>query len=186
MILKKINIDTSWTLFLDRDGVINRKIENDYVKKWGEFEFLPGVLEALKIFSSVFGRIIIVTNQQGIGKGTMSEKDLKSIHETMICEIEKSGGRVDAVFFAPQIKESNHLDRKPNVGMALKAKKQFPEINFKRSVIAGDSKSDMEFGHKLEMIKILINKDNSIAKNHPELVDFIYESLNEFSLSLLS
>jgi histidinol-phosphate phosphatase family protein len=184
MILKKINIDKSWTLFLDRDGVINKKIENDYVKKWEDFEFMPGVIEAFKIFTSIFGRIIIVTNQQGIGKGLMSEKELSEIHKKMLSEIQKAGGKVDAIYFAPQIKESNHTDRKPNVGMALKAKKEFPEINFRKSVMAGDSKSDMEFGSKLGMIKILINQDNSIARKHPELVDFFFYDLNKFSTEL--
>jgi len=67
-----MQIDKSWTLFLDRDGVINKKIDNDYVKAWEQFEFLPGVIEALKILSAKFGKIIIVTNQQGVGRQLMS------------------------------------------------------------------------------------------------------------------
>ena len=68
MTLKNLNINKNWTLFLDRDGVINKKIDNDYVKQWIEFEFIEGVLDALKFLNTLFGNIIVVTNQQGIGK----------------------------------------------------------------------------------------------------------------------
>jgi histidinol-phosphate phosphatase family protein len=179
------NIDSSWTLFLDRDGVINKKIDNDYVLDWTQFEFLPDVFEAFKTFSQKFGRIIVVTNQQGIGKGLMTEATLKSIHSNMITEIEKHGGRVDAVYHAPHIRETNHVDRKPNVGMALKAKKDFPEIDFKKSIIAGDSKSDMEFGHRLGMIKAFINIDLTFARTNPALVDYTAINLLEFSKLLI-
>jgi histidinol-phosphate phosphatase family protein len=181
MILKKIKIDFSWTLFLDRDGVINKKIVDDYVIDWDQFEFLPGVHEAFKTFAQIFGKIIVVTNQQGIGKGLMTESKLKTIHSNMIAEINKQGGRIDAIYFAPSVKEANHIDRKPNVGMALKAKKDFPEIDFKRSIIAGDSKSDMEFGHRLGMIKAFINSDATFVKNNPALIDITAISLFEFS-----
>ncbi len=179
------NIDPSWTLFLDRDGVINKKIENDYVLDWPQFEFMPGVFEAFKTFAQIFGKIIVVTNQQGIGKGLMTEAKLKGIHSNMIAEIEKHGGRVDAIYFAPYVKESNHVDRKPNVGMALKAKKVFPEIDLKKSIIVGDSKSDMEFGHRLGMIKAFINVDSTFAKSNPVLVDLTAINLLEFSKLLI-
>lgn len=178
------SIDKSWTLFLDRDGVINKQNVDDYVLTWGQFEFIPGVLEAIKILSSVFGKIIIVTNQQGIGRGLMTEKDLSEIHSNMIAEIEKHGGRIDAVYYAPYAPENNHLDRKPNVGMALKAKKDFPEINFKKSVMAGDSISDMEFGHRLGMINILISEDKTILKKVPKLINFVVRDLKDFSLQI--
>ncbi|HNW99501.1 MAG TPA: HAD family hydrolase [Bacteroidales bacterium] len=175
------NIDKSWTLFLDRDGVINKRIPDNYVLEWNQFEFLHGVLEALKVFSSVFGKIIIVTNQQGIGKGYMTETDLLKIHSNMISEIEKFGGRVDAVYFSPFLKESNHHTRKPNVGMALQAKKDFPEIDLKKSVMAGDSLSDMEFGHRAGMCNILISDEAEIAKKNHEIVNYLFPDLKTFS-----
>ena len=82
--LKDLRINKDWTLFLDRDGVINKKIENNYVRNWSQFEFIEGVIEALKILRNIFGKIIIVTNQRGIGKGLMTENDLYKIHENMI------------------------------------------------------------------------------------------------------
>ena len=79
--LKDLRINKDWTLFLDRDGVINKKIENDYVRNWSQFEFIEGVIEALKILRNIFGKIIIVTNQRGIGRGLMTENDLHEIHK---------------------------------------------------------------------------------------------------------
>ena len=82
------------TLFLDRDGVINRLMPHDYVKKWNEFEFMPGVLEALAILAKKFQHIILVTNQRGVGKGLMSKEDLDRIHEKMCSVIENHGGKM--------------------------------------------------------------------------------------------
>ena len=82
-LLEQWNVDQSWTLFLDRDGVINQKLDNDYVKHIEEFDFIDGAIEAIVKASSIFGRIVVVTNQQGIGKGLMSHEDLKLVHDYM-------------------------------------------------------------------------------------------------------
>ena len=177
MNLQHLKIDGTWTLFLDRDGVINNRIVDDYVKTWDQFQFLPGVIEAIKRFHQVFGRIIVVSNQQGVGKGLMTEKDVHSIHTRMMAEIENSGGRVDAVFFSPNLKSDRSFMRKPNAGMALKSRKQFPEIHFNHSVMAGDSLSDMIFGKRTSMKTVLISPDTTLAKLHPRLIDFIYPDL---------
>ncbi|MEI7981828.1 MAG: phosphatase, partial [Bacteroidota bacterium] len=81
MILLNLKIDHTWTLFLDRDGVINRRIVGNYAKSCDQFEFIPGVLDAIRQFSLIFGKIIVVTNQQGIGKGLMSREDVTAIHQ---------------------------------------------------------------------------------------------------------
>ncbi|MDB5283955.1 MAG: family hydrolase, partial [Bacteroidota bacterium] len=91
MTLSELKIDKSWTLFLDRDGVINLHYPNDYVKTWDEFYFLEGVLDAFKDLSSIFRRVILVTNQQGVGKELMSHEDLGFIHGEMLKEIRKYG-----------------------------------------------------------------------------------------------
>ena len=80
--------DSSWSLFLDRDGVINQHPSNHYVMRWEEFEFVPGVITALQALRPLFQRIIIVTNQQGVGKGLMKKSDIDDIHERMNEEIE--------------------------------------------------------------------------------------------------
>ena len=96
-------ITKEWTLFLDRDGVINDRIIDGYVTQIEEFVFLPNVLEAFKIFKNRFKRVIIVTNQQGVGKGIMRYKDVENVHNFMIQMIENHGGKVDKIYFCPQL-----------------------------------------------------------------------------------
>lgn len=181
MTLKNLNIDKSWTLFLDRDGVINKKLENDYVKHWIEFEFLEGVIDALKSLNTRFGTIVVVTNQQGIGKGLYRTEDLELIHKNMIYEIEYLGGRIDKVYFSPYLNSENHPTRKPGIGMALAAKKDFPGIDFSKSIIVGDSLSDMEFGRNAGMKTAFISED----KINDARIDFQFSSLAEFNNALI-
>jgi histidinol-phosphate phosphatase family protein len=153
-----LNIDTEGyydTLFLDRDGVINKLRPNDYVKKWEEFEFLPGVFKALTKWAKQFKYIIVVTNQRGVGKGMMSEEDLSLVHANMINEIEKHGGRIDKIYYCTSLIDDD-LNRKPNIGMAIQAKQDFPDIDFSRSLMIGDSESDMQFANKCKMKGIKI------------------------------
>ena len=177
MNLQHLKIDRSWTLFLDRDGVINRRIVDGYVKTMDQFEILPGVPESIKQFSEIFGRIIVVSNQQGVDKGLMTEADVNSIHKQMIAEIGKAGGKIDAVYFSPYLESGRSFMRKPNVGMALKARRQFHEIRFNRSVMAGDSLSDMIFGKRAGMKTVLISSSIEIAKKHPGQIDYIFPDL---------
>jgi histidinol-phosphate phosphatase family protein len=177
MNLKHLMIDRSWTLFLDRDGVINHRIVDDYVKTWEQFEFLPGSLEAMPLFRQRFGRIIVVSNQQGVGKGLMSDNQVAAIHLQMAEEIRKAGGRVDAVFYSPHLQSDRSFMRKPNIGMALKARKQFPEIRFSKSVMAGDSISDMIFGKRAGMKTILISTDSKPAQLYPRQIDYVFPDL---------
>lgn len=174
-------IDKSWTLFLDRDGVINRKLDKDYVKSLNEFEFIPGALDSIVSLSNFFGRLIIVTNQQGIGKGVMTEEDLNQIHSFLLEKVRKMGGNIDAIYHAPQLEEEGSPMRKPGIGMSLQAKKDFPEIDFTKSIIIGDSKKDLEFGKRANMISVLIN-DKSANK----VEDYSIESLFDFNELLTS
>jgi histidinol-phosphate phosphatase family protein len=180
MTLKDLNIDPSWTLFLDRDGVINKKLENDYVKHWVEFEFIEGSLDALKRIQKFFGRIVVVTNQQGIGKRLYRTEDLELIHRNMLYEIGYHGGRIDKVYFSPYLHEENHPTRKPGIGMALQAKSEHPEIVFSKSVIVGDSMSDMEFGRTAGMRTIFIAPQ---PVTDPK-IDLCFESLSALADAL--
>lgn len=154
-------IDKTWTLFLDRDGVINKKRDNDYVKSIEELEILPNAIEAITNFSKYFGRIIIVTNQQGISKGLMTEDDLAEVHKHLLEKVNENGGKIDAIYHAPQLARAGSTMRKPEIGMALKAKEKFPEIDFKKSIMVGDSLSDMEFGQRANMTCIYIHSDKN-------------------------
>ncbi|MEI7663171.1 MAG: HAD-IIIA family hydrolase [Bacteroidota bacterium] len=177
MNLKDLKIDRTWTLFLDRDGVINRRIVDDYVKSWDQFEFLPGVMEAARMFSTLFGRIIVVSNQQGVGKGLMTGIQVQAIHDRMTDEIRAAGGRVDAVYFSPHLHKDSSLMRKPNVGMALMARRQFPDLRFNRSLMAGDSLSDMIFGKRAGMKTVFISADPAAARSNPRQIDYLCPDL---------
>lgn len=168
----RILTEKNWTLFLDRDGVINKRIVGDYIKKPEEFEFLPGVLDAMKLFAGMFKRIIIVTNQQGIGKNLMTEEDLKKVHHFMLNEIVAAGGRIDAIYHSPFLSAENSPFRKPQIGMALKAKEEFPGIDLGKSIMVGDSFSDMKFGKNAGMITVftLPSEATEEIKTHADIV----------------
>ncbi len=172
-----MKFDKSWTLFLDRDGVINSRLVDDYVKSWTEFEFEAGALEAIVQFSAIFGRIFVVTNQQGIAKGFMTEQDLQVVHRQMVTAIERVGGRMDAVYFCPHWAKDNCGCRKPRTGMALQAKADFQEVDFARSVMVGDSPSDIEMGYLLGMKTVFIG-----AGNAPPHTDWQFLSLKVLAL----
>lgn len=139
-------VDESWTLFLDRDGVINEKLDNDYVKHISEFEFKPRVLEALYFLSKYFYKMVVVTNQQGIAKGLMSHEDLKKVHDYMLFKMEQANVYIDNVYYCPHYEDECNYCRKPNAGLAYEAKKDDANINLEKSIIIGDSESDMLFG----------------------------------------
>lgn len=175
--LKDFNIDKNWSLFLDRDGVINKKLENDYVKKWDEFVFLEGSLDAISIMNHFFGKIFIVTNQRGVGKGLMSEKDLLKIHDNMLKIININNGNIDKIYYSTDVSDESN-NRKPNIGMGKKALKDFPDIDFKKSIMVGDSHSDIEFGKNLGMKTVLISHE---SETNFCMHDLSFNSIFEFS-----
>lgn len=175
-----------WTLFLDRDGVLNRRIASDYIKSPDQLELLPGVKEALQLFSEIFPRILIVTNQQGIGRGLMTSADLEKIHARLINEITLSGGRIDKIYFSPDLNNTGSFTRKPSVGMGLKARKDFPAIRFRNSIMVGDTFSDMLFGRRLDMVNVLVTQDPMEIRVCNELPDYVYPDLISFARDLSS
>ena len=177
------NWDKSWTLFLDRDGVINQRIPGAYIEYPSQFKFTKNCLEAMAIFNKIFGRIVVVTNQQGIGKGIMSESQLADIHHFMKVLVGRAEGKIDQIYHCPELAKFNPECRKPKPGMAFQAKIDFPEIDFPKSVMVGDSVSDMEFGRRLNMTTVLIEgKEEDIFDE--ELTDFKFPSLFDFAISL--
>lgn len=135
------------TVFLDRDGVINRRLPGDYVKSWDEFEFLPRAQEALALLTAAGLRLIVVTNQRGIARGLMTTADLHAIHRRMLDELAAAGAHVAAVYYCPH--DRNECEcRKPKIGLLLRARRDFPVIDFARAVVIGDTPSDIEAGKR--------------------------------------
>jgi histidinol-phosphate phosphatase family protein len=152
------------SLFLDRDGVINERRPGDYVSRWTDFQFSPGVLDALNQCAAHFQHIFIVTNQQGIGKGLMCEAQLEDIHQRMLTEIQAAGGRIDGIYSCPDLASTPNNCRKPAPGLALHAQRDFPMIQFQESIMVGDSIADIEFGQNLGMCTVLIEGKNDESK----------------------
>lgn len=175
-------IDKGWTLFLDRDGVINKKIENGYVTKWEEFKILPGVIDAMSILSSLFGKIIIVTNQRGIAKGLMSEIDLKIIHNNMINIFQKNSIHITKIYYCPHDYRDNCNCRKPKTGMIEQALKDFSDINLKKAIIVGDSATDILMAENAGLLSVLINDSENI--NLDTKPTFYFKSLLDFASTL--
>jgi D-glycero-alpha-D-manno-heptose 1-phosphate guanylyltransferase len=174
------SLDPCWTIFLDRDGVINRRHPGSYIKTIEDFEFIDGAKDAIAMLSRHFNKIIVVTNQQGLGKGMMTVDDFNRISDYMTGEIHKSGGRIDGIYFCSDLATKKPNCRKPDSEMAYKAKKDFPEIDFKKSIMIGDSISDMNFGKNLKMKTILIPLKEEEKYQYPFIeVDWRIDRLSD-------
>lgn len=178
------NIDSEWTLFLDRDGVINYEKQNDYIHTWSEFKFYEGVLDAMAIFAKKFKHIVVVTNQRGIGKGVTKEKDLIYLHKKMKEEVEENGGRIDAIYYCKDIDSSSPC-RKPNPGMGLQAIKDLPTIHLTKAIMIGNTLSDMQFGRNLGISTIFLPTTRPEVKLDDETIDAVFPSLIAFAQNLL-
>ena len=176
-------IDGRWTLFLDRDGVINEEKEQSYIFHYGEFAFYERGLEALQLLAGVFPRIVVVTNQRGVGKGLMTAEDLADIHAQMVAAAAAAGGRIDAVYYCDSM-SNDHPHRKPNPGMALAARQDLPDIDFSRSIMVGNNLSDMEFGRNAGMYTVFLSTTSEApGLPHPD-IDMVFNSLYNFAKAL--
>ena len=146
------------TLFLDRDGVINQKLEGRYVTNFNEFVFVKNSDLAIRKLHKIFKRILIVTNQQGIGKGIMTEDDLNLLHLQMQRKLNPDFDLIDKIYFCPCLEGDSCNCRKPKTGMLEDAKLDFPEIIIKNSFLIGDSESDIEAGNKFGLKTIRVNE----------------------------
>jgi histidinol-phosphate phosphatase family protein len=131
-------------VFLDRDGTINANRE-DYVKSWREFQFLPNALVGLKLLAKSEYKIIVVTNQCGVAKGTISKETLEDIHQRMLANVEGAGGRIDAVFVCAHHYDDGCGCRKPKTGLIELAKEAF-NLDLKESWLIGDKTQDILTG----------------------------------------
>ncbi len=129
-------------IFLDRDGVINRE-RADYVKDWNEFEFLPGVLEALRDLATVDVPILVITNQSCIGRGLVTAETVAEIHRQMISEIARAGGRINGVFVCPHHPNAGCDCRKPRTALLRQAALRF-NLQLEHCYFIGDTRSDFE------------------------------------------
>jgi len=176
-------IDSRWTLFLDRDGVINVEKDQSYIFHYGEFMFYERGLEALSLLSGIFPRIVVVTNQKGVGKGLMTTAALRDIHEKMTAAVRTAGGRIDAIYYCDAISD-DHSHRKPNPGMAFAAQQDIPEIDLSRSIMVGNNISDMEFGRNAGMHTVFLSTTGEAPTLPHPSIDMVFNDLYDFAKAL--
>ena len=162
-------------IFLDRDGVINKKaLQARYIKNWEDFEFLPGAVESIKQLTEKGYEIYLMTNQPGVARGFLEKQELENIHQKMQQELEKQGGKIKAIYACPHNWDEGCDCRKPKPGLLLKAAKEL-KINLNQSILIGDQETDIEAGIKAGCKTILISK----TKN--KRADFTAKNLLEAS-----
>lgn len=143
---------TGRAAFLDRDGTINVKApEGDYITTPERFAFLPGAEEAVRLMADTGWKVLVVTNQRGVALGRMTMDDLAAVNARM-AHLPVSG-----VYVCPH--ERGVCDcRKPGTGLFLQAQAEFPEIAFDRSVVIGDSESDLAAGRAIGARVVLVGE----------------------------
>jgi D-glycero-D-manno-heptose 1,7-bisphosphate phosphatase len=142
-------------VFLDRDGVINRRIPGDYVRTWEQFRFLRGARAGLRLLREAGFLLVVFTNQRGIARGLMTEEDLAEVHRRMLAELDRAGVALDAIYHCPHDQDADCDCRKPRPGMLARAIERF-DVDPARSWVVGDSPSDLEAGRAVGVPGILV------------------------------
>ncbi len=177
--------DAKWTLFMDRDGVVNVQIVGGYVMRPEQFAYTPHFLEAMRLLRPRFARLVIVTNQQCVGKGLCTQEDIDLIHERLQAQLRVQGTPFDQIYCCPHLADASCTCRKPNIGLAMQALQDFPDIDVSRSVMVGDSLSDMQFARNVGIIPVHVG-----TIRHPEFERILdittshFDSLYDFALHL--
>jgi histidinol-phosphate phosphatase family protein len=171
-----------WCLFLDRDGVINKQIVGDYVRNWGDFEWLPSARRAFKVLRDWAPCIVVVTNQQGVGKGLMGLDELEDIHQNLRAGLAADGVAIDAIRACPHLESARCVCRKPRPGLVLGWLEEHPDIDRSLSIVVGDSESDVELARQVAKV----TGDCAIVRigrniNHKQVADATFDSLWSFA-----
>ena len=165
------------TIFLDRDGVINKEV--NYLHKIVDFQFISGVFDACHNFQILGYKIIIVTNQAGIGKGYYSEKDYQILTQWMLNQFNQNNIKILDILHCPHLPDSKCDCRKPSPGMFLKAK-NIHNVDMEKSWMIGDKEADIQAAHKSNIRNtILVRSGHKINESNSEamfILDSIYEA----------
>ncbi|GAB3009498.1 hypothetical protein GCM10027051_08160 [Niabella terrae] len=176
-------IDDKWTLFLDRDGVINEDNPGGYITDAEAFRFTTGFPSGFAQLSQKFKYIIIITNQRGVGRGIIQPQDLEAMHRKLLEGVQTSGGRIDHIYFCTAV-EDKAFCRKPNPGMALAASMDFPDIDFSKAVMVGNNLSDMSFGRNAGMHTVFVATTQAPLPLPDQRIDLQFSDLQAFCQAL--
>lgn len=147
-------------VFLDRDGTINREVDN--LRDLSQLHLLPGAARAIARLNKLGYLVIVVTNQPVVARGLITEKELDEIHAVLIDRFKKKGSHIDAVYYCPHHPEANLKKyrlqcrcRKPNIGLIKTAVEKFG-VDTKKSFMIGDSTRDVLAGERAGLRTILV------------------------------
>lgn len=168
--------------FLDRDGVINA--DTGYVHRWDDFQFLPGVEEAISRLARADYQVVVVTNQSGIGRGLYSAADYEKLTQNMLRHLNAAGAPVLAVYHCPHAPGSSADGgacdcRKPLPGMLLRAAREH-RLDLAQSLLVGDKESDVQAGWAAGVgATILVRGNYPLSPDVCHRVDRVCESLTD-------
>jgi histidinol-phosphate phosphatase family protein len=149
-------------VFLDRDGVINFKApEDDYIRNWEGFRFIPGVEHWIRMFNSLGLLVIVVTNQRGIARGLVGRGDVEDIHARMVAELARRGARIDDIFCCPHNNGECEC-RKPAPGLIHQAREKW-NLDLEKSIVIGDSDSDARLAAGCGMAFFLVQEGRFVG-----------------------
>jgi D-glycero-D-manno-heptose 1,7-bisphosphate phosphatase len=173
---------TTKAAFLDRDGVLNRKMpEGQYVTRWEEMRFLPCVAGAIILLRQAGFRVVVVSNQRCVAKGLLTVQKLESMHRRMCEKFASEGATIDAVYYCPHDTEPPCACRKPAPGLLLEAAREHL-IDLGSSWMIGDTTGDMEAGRKAGCKTARLQDPNEPADG---LADVVAPSLLEAARQIL-
>jgi D-glycero-D-manno-heptose 1,7-bisphosphate phosphatase len=151
-------------IFLDRDGVINRKPpEGRYIARWSDLHLLPGAESAIAALNRSCRTVIVVSNQRGIALGRYSAADVEALHARLQLHLAAHQAHIDAFYYCPHDRDECDC-RKPKTGLFIRAFLDFPEVSPQNSLLIGDSLSDIQAARNLAMPSIFIAGDPETRK----------------------
>ncbi len=151
-------------IFLDRDGVINKKAPKaDYVKSWKEFKFLPDSTQAIKLLNDNEYRVFIISNQAGVARGFLSKKDLDLIHKNMLKELNNNGAKIDGIYVCTHGWDEGCQCRKPKPGLLLQASRDH-QIDLTKAIFIGDDIRDKQTGQEVGCKTFLVSPKKSLLQ----------------------
>jgi D-glycero-D-manno-heptose 1,7-bisphosphate phosphatase len=157
-------------IILDRDGVINHDPDG-YIKSPEEWNPIAGSLEAIARFNRAGFRVLVASNQSGIGRGFYGLDALQRIHEKLFYLLQDAGGKIDEIFFCPHHPDDGCVCRKPSTGMFLEMQAKYG-MDFSETYFIGDSIGDVKVAEAVGCVPVLVMTGNgreTLAK-HPELM----------------
>ena len=164
------------TIFLDRDGVINKEVR--YLYRLSDFEFIDGIFDACLYFQKLGYKIVIITNQSGIARGYFTENDYQKLTEWMLSQFNDNGINILDTFYCPHSPESLCECRKPKPGMLIEAKYKY-NISMKDSWMIGDSESDIKAANAAGISNTLLVRSGHLFNESNSNSKFTIDSIKQ-------